>query len=96
MCVSVGHFPSTRGVRDSYSDWGDHRESFVPGERRTAEQVQGAGSGEAVRGGNGLDPGQGRGCAGDQSTGTRSSKSQTSRPNRWTPVSARPGTLLCS
>lgn len=75
LCVPVGHLPSSRGVRDGDSDRGDHRKSVLPGECCAAEQVQGAGSGEALCGGDGLDPGQGRGHAGDQSPGTRPSKS---------------------
>lgn len=88
MCVSVGHLPPSRGARDGNSDRGNHRKSVLPGECRPAEQVQGAGSGEALRGGDGLDPGQGRGHAGDQSPGTRSSESPSSRPIRGTRVSA--------
>lgn len=88
VCVTVGHFPSSRGVWDGDSDRGDHRKSVLPGECCPAEQMQGAGSGEALCRGDGLDPGQGRSHTGDQSPGTRSSKSQRSRPIRWSRVSA--------
>lgn len=70
LSVSVGHLPPPCGVWHCNADRGDHRESILPGERRPAEQVQGAGSREALCGGNGLDPGQGRGHTGDQSLGT--------------------------
>lgn len=90
VCVSVGHLPSSRRVRDSNSDRGNNRKSVLPGECCPAEQVQGAGSGEAVCGGDGLDPGQGLGHTGDQSLGTRSSESQRSRAIRWARVSASP------
>ena len=69
VCVCAGHLPPSRGVRHGDSDWGDHGEPLLPGERGPAEQVQGAGAGEAVGGGDGPDPAAGRGLAGDQRVG---------------------------
>lgn len=75
LYLCVGHLPSSRGVWDGHSDRGDHREPLLSGERCLAEQVQGAGAGEAVRGGDGIDPAPGRSLAGDQGAGRRSEQS---------------------
>lgn len=58
VCLYVGYRPPSYGVWDRDSDGDDHGEPFVPGERSSAEKVQGPGSGQAVCGG-----------AGDQRTG---------------------------
>lgn len=88
---SKGHLSSSRGMRDDYFDRRNHRKSVLPGECRPAEQVQGARSGEALSGGDVVDPGQSRGCAEDQSLGTRCNETRRSRPSSWTRVSASPG-----
>ena len=62
-------------MRHSHTDRSDHGEPVLPGERRPAEQVQGAGPGAAVCGGDGLDPGPGRGHTPYQGPGTRTIKS---------------------
>lgn len=78
-CVlSVGHLSASCGVRDCDSDRRHHRKSVLPGERCPAEQVQGASSGEALCGGDGLHPGQSYGRTGDQSPGPGFSEFQ-----RW-------------
>lgn len=86
-----GHLSSSRGMRDDYSDRSNHRKSVLPGECRPAEQVQGARPGEALSGGDVVDPGQSPGRAEDQSLGTRCNETRRSRPSSWTRVSASPG-----
>lgn len=75
-----GHIPSSRRVRNSHSDWCHHRESVLPGERRSAEPLQSTGPWEALGRGDGLDPGPGSGGAGDHRTGTGSDQSRKARP----------------
>lgn len=93
LCVpdSQGHLPSSRGMRDDYLDRSDHRKPVLPGECCPAEQVQGARPGEALSGGDVVDPGQSFGGVGDQSLGARSSARQRSGPSSWRRVSACPG-----
>lgn len=86
--LSVGHLPASRGVWDCDSDWRHHRKSVLPSERCPAEQVQGASSGEALCGGNGLHPGQSYGRTGDQSPGPGFNKFQRWRSSSWTRVSS--------
>lgn len=50
---SLGHFPSSRGVWNRHSDWGNHRKSFFPGQFGSSESVPCYCSGEAVSRGDG-------------------------------------------
>lgn len=84
----VGHLPASRGMRNCDSDWCHHRKSILPGKRRPAEQVQGASSGEALCGGDGLHPGQSYGRAGDQSPGSGLYKFQRWQSSSRTRVSS--------
>lgn len=88
---SKGHLSSSCGMWDDYFDRSNHRKSVLPGECRPAEQVQGARPGEALSGGDVVDPGQSCSRAEDQSLGTRYNEPRRSRPSSWTRVSASPG-----
>lgn len=86
--LSVGHLPASCGVRDCDSDRCHHRKSILPGERRPAEQVQGASSGEALCGSDGLHPEQSYGRPGDQSPGPGFNKFQRWQSSSRTRVSS--------
>lgn len=88
LLFSEGHLPASRGVRNCDSDWRHHGKSVLPGEHCPTEQVQGAGAGEALCGGDGLYPGQSFGCTGDQSPGPGFDKFQQWRSSSRTRVSS--------
>lgn len=96
LCVpkSQGHLSPPRGMRDDYFDRSHHRKPVLPGQCCPAEPVQGARPGEALSGGDVIDPGQGFGRVRDQSLGARSNARQRSRPSSSRRVSATLGTRL--